>query len=83
MAEEKGLTVDMEGYEKAMEEAREVSRGARSKVHHSAVDHWAAWPLLHTVHCIVSYIILVSHHANCFVGDSLCREQGSKSFCHE
>ena len=32
MAEEKGLQVDMQGYEKAMTDAREMSRGARTKV---------------------------------------------------
>ena len=32
MAEEKGLQVDMQGYKKAMTDAREMSRGARTKV---------------------------------------------------
>lgn len=31
MAEEKGLQVDMAAYERAMTEAREMSRGARTK----------------------------------------------------
>lgn len=32
MAEERGLTVDVEGFNIAMEEAREKARSARSKV---------------------------------------------------
>lgn len=32
MAEEKGLTVDVEGYNMAMHEAREKARSGRSKV---------------------------------------------------
>lgn len=33
MAEERGLTVDVDGYNKAMNEARERSRNAQNKVH--------------------------------------------------
>lgn len=40
MAEEMGLKVDKEGFNRTMEEAREKARGARGKVYSLLYDVW-------------------------------------------
>lgn len=59
MAEEMGLKVDKEGFNKTMEEAREKTRGARGKV---CFGPYLVWQidihLLFLVHCcFLKYLI--------------------------
>lgn len=57
MAEEMGLKVDKEGFNRTMEEAREKARGARGKVrsvlylvsdHGASLGHFSSSLLLHS-----------------------------------